>query len=395
MLKILSVHNSYQHYGGEDGALEAETLLLQSKGHEVVRYCRQNSDIADYSTVKLAGLAQRAIWATDTYRDLVRLALHEKPDVAHFHNILPLISPSAYYACKKTGIPVIQAIENYRLLCPGGNLYRDGQVCRECIDHSLLRGIQHGCYRDSRLQTAVVASMLALHRRLGTWTKMVDVYLVCTGFARNMLVSHGFPPEKVMIKPNFLFDDPGPRSESGYNPLVIARLSPEKGVRLLPKAWSYLDESVPLTIAGDGPLRAEIESEFARREIRTVRMVGWLPRSDALRALRSAPFLVFPSECYEGFPLAIAEAYACGVPVIAPGHGSAGELVIDGKIGLHFKPGDARDLAAKVQWAWAHPSEMAQMGHAARLEYENRYTSERNYKILLAAYERVVARRVS
>jgi glycosyltransferase involved in cell wall biosynthesis len=388
-MKILVAHNFYQQRGGEDAVMEAEICLLRSAGHQVLEYFRHNDEFRNPSLVRIASLGPRALWATDTHRAFRDLLRREKPQIAHFHNTLPLISPSAYYACQDARVCVVQAVQNYRLLCPGGNLYRDGQVCEECVEHTLLRGVLHGCYRASRLQTAVVAGMLSLHRTLGTWLEKVDALVVCTVFARDKFISQGYPAEKIFLKPNFVFPDPGRRNGRGDIPLVVGRLSPEKGMRLLPKAWAILGTEMPLSIAGDGPLRGELQSECNRLRLNNVRFLGWLDRQDILEALRGARFLVFPSECYEGFPVTIAEAYACGVPVIAPRLGAMSEIVRNGLTGLHFVPGSAEDLAAKVEWAWSHPEEMGEMGKAARAEYEDKYTADRNYRILMEIYDQV------
>jgi glycosyltransferase involved in cell wall biosynthesis len=389
-MKVLIAHNFYQQRGGEDSVMEAEKRLLVSTHHEVLEYFRHNDEIRDYSFLQEIRLASGTLWAADTHRSLRRLLRDEKPTIAHFHNVLPLISPSAYYACKDAGIPVVQAVQNFRLLCPSGNLFRDGRVCEECIEHTLVRGVLHACYRDSRPQTAVVAGMLALHRKMKTWSERVDAYVVCTEFARGKLVSQGFPACKIFLKPNFVFSDPGPRSCHGETPLVVGRLSAEKGQRLLPQAWSRLGGEVPLRIVGDGPLRSELESAFARSNGHRIMFEGWLPKEKTIEALMSARFLVFPSQCYEGFPVTIAEAYSCGLPVIAPRLGAMAEIVEDGRTGLHFSPGDPEDLAAKVEWAWTHAAEMEEMGRGARAEYEAKYTPERNYKILMEIYERAI-----
>ncbi|HXG31487.1 MAG TPA: glycosyltransferase family 4 protein, partial [Thermodesulfobacteriota bacterium] len=105
---------------------------------------------------------------------------------------------------------------------------------------------------------------------------------------------------------------------------------------------------------------------------------------------RKSQVLVFPSEWYEGFPMTVAESYACGLPVIASRLGAMAEIVDDGRTGLLFEPGNPEDLAAKVEWAWTHPKEMAEMGQEARREYEERYTAERNYEILMGIYGRVM-----
>jgi glycosyltransferase involved in cell wall biosynthesis len=386
-MKILVAHNLYQRPGGEDTVRESEIKLLREAGHEVIEYLRHNDEIQQYSFFEKASLGWRTSWSERTNRELRKILARESPDVAHFHNTFPLISPSAYYACRAAGVAVVQTLHNYRLLCPGGNLFRNGGTCEECISHSLVRSIAHGCYRDSRIASAAVAGMLTLHGFLRTWAEQVDLFLVCSEFARRKFVDAGFDEARIRVKPNFIASDPGARFARGKIALYIGRLSEEKGPQLLPRSWSTLSQAIPLEILGDGPLRASLQQDCARLRSQTVHFSGWLSPSAAMERLRAAKFLIVPSTCYEGFPLAVAEAYACGVPVIAAGHGGLAEIVRDGCTGLHFTPGDAEDLAAKVEWAWTHPHEMETMGWAARVEFDAKYNAGAALKHLEAAYD--------
>ncbi|MGH9743958.1 MAG: glycosyltransferase family 4 protein [Candidatus Acidiferrum sp.] len=385
-MKILVAHNYYQRRGGEDASYESEIRLLREAGHCVIEYALRNDEILGYSFLEMASLGWRTSWSSRAHEELRRILVREAPDIAHFHNTFPLISPSAYYACHAAGVPVIQTLHNFRLICPEGNLFRSGQVCEECLSHSLLRSIAHGCYRGSRMETAAVAGMLAIHGHRQTWSKQVDLFLVCTDFARKKFLQAGFDETRIRIKPNFIVAAPPARIGEGNTALYIGRLSPEKGPQLLPPAWSKLAAAVPLEIIGDGPLQPLLRSDCARLGLPQIRFSGWLAASKILDRLSAAKFLIVPSTCYEGFPLVIAEAYACGVPVIASGHGGLAEIVRDGYTGLHFTPGDAGDLAAKIAWAWAHPREMEVMGLAARAEFEAKYTAAAALSHLESAY---------
>jgi len=419
---ILKVHNLYQQPGGEDSSAEFEARILASAGHQVIGYARDNDEIAAYGLMDKATLVPRTVWAWDSYREIRALLSAEKPDVAHFHNTFPLISPAAYYACREAGVPVVQTLHNYRLLCPAATLQNDGRVCEECLGGSPWRGVLHACYRDSRAATAATALMLSVHRWLGTWSKLVDCYIALTEFARRKFIEGGLPAEKIVVKPNFVYPDPmarnqpsaisGQHSATGNpqssipnpesripNPesrpryaLFVGRLSEEKGLRTLVAAWKRLGNRLPLRVVGDGPLRAELEARVGQRGLSGVTFHGHLTPDHLTPVMKSARFLVFPSEGYETFGRVAVEAFACGVPVIASRLGAMQEIVEDGRTGLHFTPGDADDLAAKVEWAWTHPTEMQEMGRAARAEYEFKYTAERNYRMLMDIYRKVTTR---
>ncbi len=138
-------------------------------------------------------------------------------------------------------------------------------------------------------------------------------------------------------------------------------------------------------------MRADLQSQAGREGLSTIRFEGALPREKVFDAMKRSRFLVVASECYENFPMAIVEAFACGVPAIVPDLGACAEIVADGCTGLRFNAGDAADLAAKIEWAWTHPLQMREMGLAARAAFEAKYTAPRNLRMLLEIYERAIS----
>jgi glycosyltransferase involved in cell wall biosynthesis len=387
-MRILLVHNFYQQSGGEDVVFQNESELLQHYGHHVFHYTADNHELLQIPT-PVAAL--QTIWSQPSNQQLQVTLQAVRPDVVHFHNTFMRISPSAYYVCHTAGIPVVQTLHNYRLLCPTATFYRNGQVCEECIGQKIpISSIRHACYRQSRSQSAIVTAMLTTHRLLKTWRDKVDIYIALTEFARQKFIEGGLPAEKIVTKPNFIDPDPGERTQSGRYSLFVGRLAPEKGLGLLLKAWETLPE-IPLKIVGDGPMREEVEAIIQCDKQSKIEVLGKQKRETIFSLMKGAAFLVFPSEWYEGFPMTIAEAFACGLPVISATLGSMAEVIEHGQTGLHFAPGNASDLAEKVRWAWTHQAEFGQMGKAARRQYENFYTAEHNYGQLLSIYEQAIA----
>ncbi|GBD39721.1 Alpha-D-kanosaminyltransferase [bacterium HR37] len=393
-MRILLVHNHYTQPGGEDAVFEAEKSLLERMGHEVVEFVEDNRRLNGVNPFKVA---VDAVWSREIYRKIRQLIRETRPEVAHFHNTFLRISPAAYYACKEEGVPVVQTLHNYRLICPGALLMRDGRVCEDCVGKAVAwSGVVHGCWRGSGAHTAVVSSMLTFHRLLKTWHEKVDLYIALTEFARQKFIQGGLPGEKIVVKPNFIAsdelrvmsDEVKLITQQSYV-LFVGRLSPEKGIQTLLRACKIL-EGIPLKIVGNGPLMAEAWAFIEREGLREVELLGHLPRKDVFSLMKEAGVLVFPSECYENFPMAIAEAFACGLPVLASRLGAMEEIVEDGRTGLLFEPGNAEDLAEKVAWAWEHPKELEEMGREARREYEAKYTAERNYEMLMEIYGKVV-----
>ena len=385
-MKILLAHNYYQQAGGEDQCVAAEVAMLEARGHEVVRYHLHNDSIDGMSRLQLAS---RTVWSRSAYHELRELIRTHRPRVAHFHNTFPLISPAAYYAARAEGVPVVQTLHNFRLLCPNALFFRNGRVCEDCLGKAIpWPGVVHGCYRGSRTASAGVATLLTTHRALGTWRKAVDVYVALTEFSRRKFLEGGLPVDRVVVKSNFVDPDPGPGEGAGGYGVFVGRLSPEKGVETLLAAWKALGGRLPLKIVGDGPLSPVVREAAAAGA--GVEWLGSKPPPDVYDLIGGAMFLVLPSQCYENFPRVVVEAFAKGTPVIASGLGAMAEVVDHGRTGQHFEPGNAADLAAQVRRLLEDPLECSRMREAARGEYERKYTADSNYHTLLAIYERAL-----
>jgi glycosyltransferase involved in cell wall biosynthesis len=381
-LRIIILHNHYRQAGGEDAVVTAERCLLQQNGH-CVRSLEVNND--GIAARNMPALAVSAIYSRSSRRFLEREIGDFRPDLVHVHNFFPRLSPSIYFGCEKVGIPVVQTLHNYRLICPGALLFREDRVCEECLGKAVpWPAVLHGCYRNSRIGTAVVATMCSVHSLLNTWSDKVSAYVALTRFAREKFVTGGLPAEKVLVKPNFVQSDAGPGTDRGRYALFVGRLAPEKGIRTLLKAWSRIARHLALRVLGDGPLRAEVTAA----EIQGVEYLGWRAGPEVRDLMRGAKFLVFPSEWYEGFPMVLVEAFAAGLPVIASDLGGMHEIVSHRETGLLFRTGDADDLVTRVHELLDNPALLRAIQVACRAEYEAKYTPERNYQLLLEIYRR-------
>lgn len=381
---LLKVHTHYQQPGGEDQVFSTEVAILRQRGHHVVDLTFHNQELDRMPPWRQGAVT---LWNQEAYRRVMEIIRAHRPDLVHVHNTFPLASPAVVHAAKAEGVPVVMTLHNYRLLCVNALLFRHGQVCEACMGRLPWRGALYGCYRKSRAASAVVGGMIALHRALGTWN-LVDRFIALTEFGRQKFIEGGFPPEKIVVKPNFVHPDPGPGEGRGGYALFVGRLSPEKGLGTLLRAWERLGGKMHLKIVGDGPLAPEVQE--AQKRIPGVEWLGRKAPEEVYALMGEAAFLVFPSEWYETFGRVAIEAFAKGTPVLAAHIGAVGEVTEDGRTGLHFRPGDPEDLAAKVEWLLARPTELARMRKEARAEYEAKYTAERNYELLMAIYRGVL-----
>jgi glycosyltransferase involved in cell wall biosynthesis len=388
-MNILVAHNFYQQPGGEDQCVAAEVATLRAHGHEVTQYCLHNDSIHGMNRIRLAS---RTIWNRSAYRELRKLLRTHRVQIAHFHNTFPLISPAAYYAARAENVRVVQTLHNYRLLCANALLLRDGEVCEDCLGKLVpWPGIVHKCYRGSRAASTTVATMLATHRVLGTWWKAVDVYVALTEIGRRKLIDGGLPADKITVKPNCAYPDPGAGTGKGGYAVFVGRLSAEKGLDTLLKAWRHLGGDVPLKLLGDGPMATAVQDAAAKDS--SIQWLGHVSLEAVYGLVGEAMFLVLPSRCYETFSMAIAEAFAKGTPVVVSRLGAMAAIVDDGRTGLHFRPGDPADLAAKVRQILADPLQLARMRRAARLEFDQKFTADSSYKSLMEIYRRALSGR--
>lgn len=400
-LRILIVHNAYKIPGGEDSVVANELQLLRDAGHEVFFYQKNNVELDSYSLFQKLLLPFRSIYSRKTYREVRALIRKHHIDLVHVHNTLLVISPSVYDAAHSLGVPVVQTIHNYRLLCPNALFLRDGQICQDCLSHGLRQSVRHACYRGSRPQTLIVSLMLSFHRRRGTYNRLT--YICLTDFNKAMLLRlslRGKPllsPAQIYVKPNFTLDpgSPVPYAERKPYFLFASRMDAFKGMYVLLRAWEAYEHAAnagqtkELILCGSGSEENAVREWIHAHNLQHVRMLGHLPHEQIIDKMRKCLAFCLPTQCYEGFPVVIAESFACGTPVIGSNIGNVGTLITHGETGLTHAPDDA-DTLADYFLQWDQSSEAVQaMSANARKTYENSYTPEKNLELLSEIYRDV------
>jgi glycosyltransferase involved in cell wall biosynthesis len=383
-MKVLMLHNRYLIPGGEDQCSVAEAALLRDHGHEVELLEEDNRRVEQLGHARTA---LRTVWSRESYHRIDDLLRSGGFDILHVQNFFPLWSPSVYYAASRNSVPVVQTLHNYRLMCANALLFRDQHLCQECLGRFLpWRGVVHACYRNSRAASAVVASMVGAHKLAGTWRKRVAMYIAVSGFARDIYIAGGLPAEKIAVKPNFIHPTPVQGAGGGGYALYVGRLSTEKGVATMLEAWKSAREAIPLKIAGEGPL-AELVIATAQ-ECPRIEYLGARLLPEVLDLMRSAEFLVFPSEWYETMGRTIMEAFAVGTPVVATSIGPPASMVVPGETGFHFMPGSVADLRERVEWCSHNLDQLRAMRGKARQAFQASYTGAANAGMLLEIYRK-------
>lgn len=384
-MRILTIHNSYRQAGGEDKVFASETALLRAAGYHVETLILSNIQID--SPLRRLSVAALATYNPSGRRTVQEAIARSRPDLVHVHNFFPLLSPALFDACDEAGIPAVWTLHNFRVACANGTLFRDGEVCEDCLGRMPFPAVRHACYRGSRAASAAVATMIGYHRLASTWQKKVARFIALTDFAKAKFIAAGLPADKIVVKPNFVTRPAEAPSSDRAGAIFVGRLSEEKGAATLISAWHGVD--IPLTIIGDGPQRERLEAAAAAN----VTFTGWLEAPAVAAAMSRAMVVIVPSLWFENYPMTVVEAMALGTPVIASRLGSLEEIVRHGQTGLHFTAGDDEDLARVVRAACSAPDRLREMGRKAREVYERQLAPERNLAMLASIYDAVLDER--
>lgn len=391
-MRILQVHNRYKTAGGEWTVLNQEHELLKDE-HEVDQFIIKNSDHLD-TFLKKAKLIFKTHYNHDS-KLLIKEQLQKgKYDVMHVHNFFPLLTPSIFEAAREEGVPSVMSLHNFRLMHPNGLMYYKGKIDHRSIKRSAYNCVWDGVYRDSKLQTAVVAHMIEYHRKKRTWNQYPSAFIALSKFSRNKFVEGGLPSDRIFIKPNFLRDpineyhDLKITSEKINRFLFVGRISNEKGIEDLLRCW--MERSIPseLWIVGDGPLKKKLVQKSKGEK--SIKWLGQCQRKEVLSLMSNSMALLFPTKWYEGMPMIILEAMSMGCPVISSDIGNPKNMIDHQINGLLFEPGKMADLYKNISWIISNPKNSKKLSENSRKKYEELYTPEKNYSTLMSIYDRAI-----
>lgn len=373
--------------------------MLESHGHHVVVYSRSNCEWKDMSLWQKFAFPFLTIFNPHTYREIRKLIKEKQIDIVHVHNTLAFISPSVYYAACSMHVPVVQTVHNFRLLCPGATFYRDGHVCEDCTERGLVCALKHGCYRGSRIQTLACVVSMMIHRMTGIYGKLN--YICLTEFNREKLLKlKQIKEEKVFIKPNFTpetectgSEDAFPEAPDGKHKrkkqiLFAGRMEKLKGIDILLQAWKQIEttwdtDAPKLLICGNGPMEEWCRQFVRENNLKSVEMLGYVSNEKVKKIMAESMALILPTQCYEGFPMTILEAYSVGTPVLGSDIGNVGSLIEEGITGYRFNGDDMISIMQAVEYL-----ENNTCSHI--IDYSNRHYSEHeNYKKLICIYEKI------
>jgi len=388
--KILLAHNYYstKNPSGENAVFDQEKQLLMQHGHLLETLTSKSDALHEATRPTLFKVGLLAPYNITIGLRIERIINGFNPDLLHVHNTFPMISP-AIFRMVGDRCPKVMTLHNYRLICPSATLFRNERPCFDCVSPlGPLPGIVHGCYRKSRLATASVAATVFLHQLLGTWKRYVDAFIVLSEYQKEMFVSAGLPKHKIHVKPNSCADIviSSVRHERRPVCIYVGRLSQEKGLQTLIEAWRQWGTNAPtLKIIGDGDLREELQR--LAKDL-NVQFMGILGPEQVKEEMSAASLLILPSMGLEAFGLVVIEAMRLGTPVMVSDLGPLPDLVDHGDSGLIFQAGNSSDLISVLRDAWRNPETLRQLGEKGKIAFENRFTREKNYEMLMEIYDR-------
>lgn len=361
--------------------------MMRDHGHETIPFTVHNQEIDENRKLQTA---KNVIWNSNVYEELSQLAKRTRPDVVHFTNTFPVISPAAYWAFQSHGIPVLQSLHNFRLICPGSLLLRDGKFCNKCVAKSIAwPSVIHRCYRNSATASAVSTFNNSFHKAIRTWDTKIDKYIALSEFSKQQFIQGGISPEKLIVKPNFVLKPPSlPKTKSDFV-VFVGRLSTEKGIERLIEAWNLARIKFKLLIIGSGPLEEFVRAAEANSN-GMIEYLGQLPHEVTMKILADAQIAVVPSISVETFGRAVIEAYSVATPVIGFDIGSIAENIEHGATGWLVENGNASKLCQQIEASLSDKNQLKSLGAQARRFFESRFSVEKNYEATIKIYQEVI-----
>ncbi len=385
-MKILLCHNYYKIRAGEAVVFDLEKELLEKNGNQVIVYTRDNKELDSFSLMEKLKSFLFGFYNPKTVKDIKEIIEKNRPDVAHIHNVFPLISPSIYRILKKNKIPIVQTFHNFRFFSIDGLIFnKPGKS--PSAKSNLLFSIFKKKYKNSFVYSAWYAGILRFNRKV--LLKYIDKYIALNSFNKKLFADAGIPENKLVVVPN-----PASASESFFknspeNYLLFAgRLSEEKGIITFLKAVENFSE-LPVKIIGSGHLEKETLRFISEKSLENVEFLGQQDKTDFDKYLANALVTIFPSECYENCSLTVVNSIFLGTPVLAANVGGITDFVIENKTGYLFESGNVEELTDKLFWIKNNLEEVKNMRKKVREYGEEQFSEEKNYKQLMRIFDLV------
>lgn len=392
-MKVLVIHNLHRKgsASGDDQVFKNEVALLQKNGIDVCTYSVINNEFDNAGLLKKIALTIGMVWSLKNYRNIKHIIKKEKPDIVHVHTFFPLLSPSVLYAAKRSGCKVVATLHDTRFICPCATSLRNNEICNKCGDGKYLRMVKYKCFKNSRVQSFIVALVFKYHKLRKSFYKQIDKYICLNENQISLLKSIGYDENKIIKKYNFVEDAKKELNiDSELNIKLpdkyvtfYGRIGEEKGIKVLEEAWNRIKD-IPLVVMGGGPLENQFEDWSKKHD--NVYYLGYTKHDKCLKIVNNSEFVIFPSIWYEGCSMVEIESLSLGKPIIATDLGFSKEAIIDNYNGLKFKLGNIDDMINKTYNLWNNEYLLTKLANNARTDYLKKYQPEDNINQLKSIY---------
>lgn len=381
-MRILHVNKFVYRRGGAESYMLDVAELQRRSGHTVELFGMSHPDnleglpLADTfpshvelepAPAGLAGIAAgaRMVWSPQSSRGMTRALERFRPDVVHFHNVYHQLSPSILAAVRRAGVRSVMTLHDYKLACPSYQMLDHGQLCDACVGGSALNAARRRCKGGSTVASTLLAIESSIHRATRAYDA-VDVFISPSRFLAGVMTRTGLSEQRLVVLNHFVEATPRAATTSRSGFVFAGRLSSEKGVDTLIRAVALLPTEVHLHIAGDGPVRGELEALAREVASDQVTFHGRLDKESLRQVVAASVASVVPSRWHENQPMTILESYASEVPAVVTDLGGMPELVRDGVDGLVVPHDDPHALAGALQRLHSDPALAMEMGRSGR-----------------------------
>ncbi|MCC6435382.1 MAG: glycosyltransferase family 4 protein [Acidimicrobiales bacterium] len=401
-MRILHVDKFLRRSGGAAVYMLDLAARQEAAGHQVEFFSMQDERNLDATFSELfppfvsleppppgvrgrVGAAGRMIWSSSAAKGMGEVVARFRPDVVHLHNIYHQLSPSILRPLVKAGVPAVMTVHDYKLVCPTYRLLSNDQLCDACVGGKVWEATRRRCQGGSLPASAVLTIESGLHRLTRAY-RPVGRFIAPSRFLADQLRRGGVFPERVRQLNNYVdAASLSPRVGAGEGFVSIGRLANEKGVDTTIRAIGQVP-GAKLTVAGDGPQRAELEALAESVAPGQVRFAGHVSAAEVAELNRSARAAVAVARWHENMPLSVLETMGASVPLIVSGLGGLPELVDDGVNGLVVPHDDPAALAAAMRRLLAAPQESVAMGAAARAKMLEHFDAGEHLEQVLRYY---------
>ena len=399
-MRILMVNKFLYPRGGSESYMLYLAEYLKKLGHEVAffgMYDEKNTvgNPAGLYTQNMdfhaKGLARflypfKIIYSFEAKKKIMQVIDDFKPDIVHMNNINFQLTPSIIYGVKKKGIPLVQTVHDYQMICPNHLLYNfDKNIpCEKCVQGAHRHCIKNKCIHGSLIKSILGVIEAKLYGVLKTYKK-VDLFVCPSNFLENKLLkAKAYYQGKTKTIHNFIDKEKFTQNDRNVEDYIVfvGRLSKEKGIENIAGAAKLLPQ-YNFVIAGSGP------DEDMLKNIPNLKLAGFLTGDKLTELMGKAKVLLLPSVCYENCPLSILEAHCMGVPVVTMNSGGMAELVKDGVTGTLVSEPTPEGIAEKIKETLENEAYYTALQENCKNEKDNILSVETYAEILMKEYEKL------